>query len=70
MAAPMPSGTNQISFWGKLETLAELTEISKEFDFSDIAEISVTKPRKLGKYQLMTAQNPVFIFTLQNGAKA
>ena len=53
-----------------LETLAELTEISKEFDFSDIAEISVAKPRKLGNYQLMTAQNPVFIFTFQNGAKA
>ncbi len=53
-----------------LETLAELTEISKEFDFCDIAEISVAKPRKLGNYQLMTAQNPVFIFTFQNGAKA
>lgn len=53
-----------------LETLAELTEISKEFDFCDIAEISVTKPRKLGNYHLMTAQNPVFIFTLQSGAKA
>ncbi len=53
-----------------LETLAELTEISKEFDFCDVAEISVTKPRKLGNYHLMTAQNPVFIFTLQNGAKA
>ena len=38
--------------------------------FTDIAEISVAKPRKLGNYQLMTAQNPVFIFTLQNGAKA
>jgi len=50
-----------------LETLAELTEISKEFDFCDIAEVSISKPRKLGKYQLMTAQNPVFIFTLQNG---
>ena len=53
-----------------LETLAELTEISKEFDFCDIAEVSVNKPRLLGRYHLMTAQNPVFIFTLQNGAKA
>ena len=53
-----------------LETLAELTEISKEFDFCDIAEVSVSKPRRLGRYNLMTAQNPVFIFTLQNGAKA
>lgn len=53
-----------------LETLAELTEISKEFDFCDIVEVSVNKPRLLGRYHLMTAQNPVFIFTLQNGAKA
>jgi len=53
-----------------LETLAELSEIAKEFDFCDITEIGVSKLRKLGNYQLMTSQNPVFIFTLQNGAKA
>lgn len=53
-----------------LETLAELTAISKEFDFCDITEVSISKPRKLGSYNLMTAQNPVFIFTLQNGTKA
>lgn len=52
-----------------LETLTELTEISKEFDFCDIAEVSVSKPRVLGRYRLMTAQNPVFIFTLQNGGE-
>lgn len=52
-----------------LETLAELTEISKEFDFCEIAEVAVTKPRALGRYRLMTAQNPVFIFTLQNGGQ-
>ena len=50
-----------------LETLAELTEISREFDFCDIAEVSISKPRMLGRYHLMTAQNPVFVFTLQNG---
>lgn len=49
-----------------LETLAELTEIAKEFDFCDIVEVSISKPRTLGRYRLMTAQNPVFIFTLQN----
>lgn len=49
-----------------LETLAELTEIAKEFKFSDVAEISVAKPRILGKYHLMTAQNPVYIVSLQN----
>lgn len=52
-----------------LETLAELSEIAKEFDDCDIAEVSVAKPRNLGSYRLMTAQNPVFIFTLQNGAQ-
>lgn len=50
-----------------LETLGELTAIASRFDYCDISEISVTKPRKLGRYQLMTAQNPVFVFTLQNG---
>ncbi len=40
-----------------LETLSELTEISKDFDFCDIAEVSVNKPRLLGRYHLMTAQN-------------
>jgi precorrin-6Y C5,15-methyltransferase (decarboxylating) len=52
-----------------LETLSELTEISKDFDFCDIAEVSVNKPRLLGRYHLMKAQNPVFIFTLQNGGE-
>ena len=49
-----------------LETLSELTEIAREFALSDIVEISAAKPRKLGRYQLMTGQNPVYIFTLQN----
>lgn len=53
-----------------LETVAELTEISKAFDFCDIAEVSVAKPRVLGRYRLMTAHNPVYIFTLQNGVNA
>ena len=48
-----------------LETVAELTEISKSFVCSDIAEISVSKPRTLGRYRLMTAQNPVYVFTMQ-----
>lgn len=50
-----------------LETVAELSELSKAFDYCDIAEVSVSKPRKLGRYRLMTAHNPVYIFTLQNG---
>ncbi|MGI6174322.1 MAG: precorrin-6A reductase [Christensenellales bacterium] len=50
-----------------LETIAELSELSKGFDFCDIAEVSVSKPRTLGRYRLMTAHNPVYIFALQNG---
>ena len=53
-----------------LETVSELTELSKAFDYCDIAEVSVAKPRVLGRYRLMTAHNPVYIFTLQNGVNA
>lgn len=49
-----------------LETVAELTELSKGFKYWDIAEVSVAKPRVLGRYRLMTAHNPVYIFTMQN----
>lgn len=52
-----------------LETVAELTEISNCFKLSDIAEVSVAKPRALGRYHLMTAQNPVYIFTMQHEKK-
>ena len=49
-----------------LETITELSEIARGFSFSDICEISVSKPRALGRYRLMTAQNPVYIFAMQN----
>ena len=52
-----------------LETVAELTELCKSFEVYDIAEVSVSKPRVLGRYHLMTAQNPVYIFTLQHEIK-
>ena len=52
-----------------LETVAELTEVSKSFETCDIAEVSVSKPRILGRYRLMTAQNPVYIFTMQHEDK-
>ena len=53
-----------------LETISELSQIAGEFSECDIAEVAVSKPRKLGRYRLMTAQNPVYIFTLQNGGDA
>lgn len=52
-----------------LETVAELTELCKSFEVCDIAEVSVSKPRVLGRYHLMTAQNPVYIFTMQHEIK-
>ena len=52
-----------------LETVAELTEVSKSFETCDVAEVSVSKPRTLGRYRLMTAQNPVYIFTMQHEIK-
>lgn len=50
-----------------VETLSELMQIAKEFDFYDVAELAVSKPRIAGRYHLMTAQNPVYIFAMQNG---
>ena len=52
-----------------LETVAELTELSRSFATCDIAEVAVSKPRVLGRYRLMTAQNPVYIFTMQHEDK-
>ncbi|MBQ8955310.1 MAG: precorrin-6y C5,15-methyltransferase (decarboxylating) subunit CbiE, partial [Clostridia bacterium] len=49
-----------------LESVAELSEIARDFDHSDIAEIAVSKPRQLGRYRLMTAQNPVYVFAMWN----
>ena len=48
-----------------LETAAELTALCNEFEVSDIAEVQVNKPRKVGRYHLSNAQNPVYIFTFQ-----
>ena len=49
-----------------LETVAELVELGREFALCDVVQVAVSKPRKIGGYSLMTAQNPVYIFTLQN----
>jgi precorrin-6Y C5,15-methyltransferase (decarboxylating) len=48
-----------------LETVGELTELMNEFEFADVAELQVNKPRKVGRYHLSNAQNPVYIFTYQ-----
>ena len=46
-----------------IETLEETTQVIKEFNLleEEITCVNVSKARKLGKYHLMTAQNPVYI---------
>lgn len=50
-----------------LESVAELTAISKEFDWTDCAVtcLNAARSRKAGAYHLMTGQNPVYLFTFQ-----
>lgn len=49
-----------------LETLTEATGIIKDFANSDICEIASARSKKLGKYNLMTANNPVYIISFNN----
>ena len=46
-----------------IETLEETTQVIKEFNLveEETTCVNVSKARKLGKYHLMTAQNPVYI---------
>ena len=50
-----------------LETIAEIMDVIREFEFSysEIVSLSISKARELGRYHLMTAQNPVYIVTVQ-----
>lgn len=52
-----------------LETIAELNGCMKEFDDAEAVSVAVARGRKTGSYNLMTAQNPVYIYTMQNGGK-
>lgn len=50
-----------------VETVAELSRCLKEFGFNDkeVVQLSVARGRSVGAYTLMTAQNPIYIFTMQ-----
>ncbi len=52
-----------------LETISELTACIKEFPFTEteIVSLQVAHNKKAGPYQLMTGQNPIYIFTMQAG---
>lgn len=50
-----------------LETSAELTRLTKKYSFEyvDAVSVSVAVSKKAGGYSLMSAQNPVTVFTMQ-----
>ena len=51
----------------KLFSAAALTACMREFEFSECVSLSIAKARAAGPYHLMAGQNPIYIFTLQNG---
>ncbi len=53
-----------------LESIAELKTCMDAFSFAEteVVSLQVAKARKLGRYRLMTGQNPVYIFTMQHGS--
>ena len=52
-----------------LESIAELTDCLKYFAFeeAEVVSMTVARSRKAGPYNLMTGQNPIYIFTMQGG---
>ena len=50
-----------------IETVAELNACMKEFGFAKTESVclNVARAKTVGEYNLMTAQNPVYIFTMQ-----
>lgn len=52
-----------------LESVGELTDCMKcfRFDYAEVISMTVARNRKAGPYNLMTGQNPIYIFTMQGG---
>lgn len=52
-----------------LESVAELTNCMKHFAFeeTEVVSMNVARSKKAGPYNLMTGQNPIYIFTMQGG---
>jgi len=52
-----------------LETQAEVLGCAKKFGFDvfEAVSVNISRSRKLGRYSMMNAQNPVFVFTMQRG---
>lgn len=50
-----------------LESVSALSACMEDFEAAECVSVQVSKAVALGRYHLMQAQNPVYIFTLQNG---
>ena len=50
-----------------LESVSALTSCMADFEIAECVSVQVSKAAQLGQYHLMQAQNPVYIFTPQNG---
>lgn len=50
-----------------LETVGEAARAMGDFSEKEAVCLNVAKARALGGYQLMTGQNPVYLFTMQGG---
>ena len=50
-----------------LESVSALTACMKDFETAECVLVQISKAAPLGRYHLMQAQNPVYLFTLQNG---
>lgn len=50
-----------------LESVSALSSCMADFEIAKCVSVQVSKAAQLGQYHLMQAQNPVYIFTLQNG---
>ncbi|MBE6725856.1 MAG: precorrin-6A reductase [Ruminococcaceae bacterium] len=53
-----------------VETQAEAAETAKKFGFAvyETVSVSIARSKKMGRYHMMTAQNPVTVVTLAGGA--
>ena len=50
-----------------LETLAEVTNLLKKYEFAkkEVVQVTIAKAKEIGNYQMMMGQNPVYVVTLQ-----
>lgn len=50
-----------------MESIAALTACAARFRRAEIVTLSVARARPVGHYHLLTAQNPVYVFTMDGG---